>query len=184
MNINENDNFFSLNKEKNIPEVTIYASPSCTHCETAVDFFKNFCCTNENIKVFVKPVSLSAKDKEKAIQGLCENLFNSKGNPLEQRIAENFIIKNEKELKNKIGQIQTPYIEIDYGKNKKVLLGWNESEFLTYLSAILDKNKIIKNKIENNSIFNPEKSFLLKENKNSFQEKTATCTPKSQECLL
>jgi uncharacterized membrane protein/glutaredoxin len=186
LNINENDNLFSLIKEKEMPEITIYASPSCAHCETAVDFFKEFCCTDERVKVFVKPVSLSGKDKEKAIKNLCQNLFNSEGNPLEQRIAENFILKNEKELKEKIGQIQTPYIEINFGKDQKTFIGWNQTEFLNSLLAILDNEKI-NTKHKTNAFSNTEQYNLFQQKNILLKNTSGACsaqTYEAEECSL
>jgi len=111
--------------ENNKPQIEVFVSPSCTHCKEAIVNLHVFCDGN-NFDLILRPVGLSASDRELSVDWVCKSLFD-KHNSTSKRISEKIVWKNEKAARNiNGGQLSVPIIVIRNEGTENVYKGWNE----------------------------------------------------------
>jgi len=106
-------------------DVEIFASPSCSHCEEAITQLSRVC-TDTGTQLVVRPVCISAKDREKSVQWVSGELFMC-GTSTSYRLAEKIVWENEadaRKLSN--GELQVPLILLRTGGLQEVFTGWDE----------------------------------------------------------
>lgn len=105
-------------------DIEIFASPSCTHCEKAIAQLSKVC-TGSGKQLIIRPVSISAKDREKSVQWVSGELFKC-GTSTSYRLAEKIVWENEADaMKLSCGEIQVPLILVRTDNLQKVFTGWD-----------------------------------------------------------
>ena len=105
-------------------DIEIFASPSCTHCEEAIEKLQGLCAAGGK-QLIVRPVSISAKDREKSIQWVAGELFKC-GTATSFRLAEKIVWENEADAKKISGEtLQVPLILVRSNDLQRVFKGWN-----------------------------------------------------------
>lgn len=105
------------------PQIEIFASPSCDHCEEALESLERFC-SSQNADLVLRPVGLSDKDRKLSIEWVCRMIFD-RHNYASRRLAEQVVSKNEiraKALNN--GQLAVPIIVVKSGNITQTYKGW------------------------------------------------------------
>jgi len=104
--------------------VEIFASPSCSHCEDAIEDLRKVCSTT-GTPLIVRPVSISRKDKEKSVKWVSGKLFQC-ASPTSYRLAEKIVWENESEAKklNK-GKLAVPLILVRVNGSEEMFRGWS-----------------------------------------------------------
>lgn len=140
-----------LIKKSDRPQIEIFASPSCEHCEDAIQDLENYCKT-ANVDLVLRPVGLSENDRKITIEWVCNSLFD-KHNQATRRLSERVVYKNEAQARAlNDGQLAVPIIIVKTGSEHKSFKGWTpeikkniESLFLAsneaYSSIIRSTNK-------------------------------------------
>ncbi len=100
--------------------IELFFSFSCPHCEEAERFLVNFT-EKKPIDLILRPVSLSSKDREKALDIL------SHGSPLLKRIGDRILWDNEKKLIEKTGSVAVPVIIMVRDGEEKIIKGWENN---------------------------------------------------------
>jgi len=113
---------------QNVPnrdaDIEIFASPSCSHCEEAITKLSRVC-TDTGMQLIVRPVCISAKDREKSVQWVSGELFKC-GTPTSNRLAEKIVWENEAEARKlSNGELQVPLILVRADNFKEVFTGWD-----------------------------------------------------------
>jgi uncharacterized membrane protein len=105
-------------------DIEIFASPSCSHCEEAIKHLSEVC-TETGTQLVVRPVCISAKDREKSVQWVSGELFKC-DSPTSYRLAEKIVWENEAEAREIAnGELQVPLILVRTGGFKEVFTGWD-----------------------------------------------------------
>jgi len=106
-------------------DIEIFASPSCSHCEEAITMLSRVC-TDTGRQLIVRPVCISAKDREKSVQWVSGELFKC-GTSTSNRLAEKIVWENEAEARKLLnGELQVPLILVRADNFKEVFTGWDE----------------------------------------------------------
>jgi len=87
----------SLVKTGDRPQIEIFASPSCEHCEKAIANLESLC-SGTNTDLVLRPVGLSKKDRKFSTEWVCNTIFD-KYNATSRRLAEKIVWKNEREAR-------------------------------------------------------------------------------------
>lgn len=120
--------FFSINpnlvQSIERPKIEIFASPSCSHCEQAIQSLESVCKSGD-LDLVLRPVSLSSADRQKSIKWVCEKIFD-RHNYASRRLAEQVVFKNEQQAKKlSNGQLAVPIIVVTSGAKTQTYKGWN-----------------------------------------------------------
>jgi uncharacterized membrane protein len=112
----------------NIPEqksVEIFASPSCSHCEHAIEDLRKVC-MDTGTQLIVRPVSISTRDMEKSVKWVSGKLFQC-GSPTSYRLAEKIVWENESEARKlNAGKLAVPLILVRMNGSQEMFRGWKK----------------------------------------------------------
>ena len=104
--------------------IEIFASPSCIHCEEAIDQLSEFC-MDSGTQLRVRPVCISAKDRDKSINWVSGELFKC-STSTSYRLAEKIVWENEAEARKLLnGKLQVPLILVRTDAFKDLFTGWD-----------------------------------------------------------
>jgi len=118
------------------PNIEIFASPSCEHCEEALEHLEKFC-TKKGARLTVRPVAISKADMAKAVEWVSGNLFACEETPMSRLLAEKVVWQNEMDAKRlNNGELAVPLIVVETNKSRQVLKGWGR-EALASLGRVL-----------------------------------------------
>lgn len=100
------------------PQIEIFASPSCEHCEEAIENLKVIC-SSSSADLVLRPVGLTDTDRATSTDWVCYTIFD-RHNAASRRLAEKIVWKNEKEARGlNDGRLAVPIIVVksDTGKS-------------------------------------------------------------------
>jgi uncharacterized membrane protein len=105
--------------------VQVFASPSCSHCEHAIENLRKIC-KHTGTQLIVRPVSISTEDMEKSVKLVSGRLFQC-GSPISYRLSEKIVWENEDEAKKlNDGKLAVPLIVVRMGASREIYRGWNK----------------------------------------------------------
>ena len=108
--------------------VEIFASPSCSHCEQAIEDLRKVCLAT-GTSLIIRPVSISRKDKDKSVRWVSGELFEC-GSPTSYRLAEKIVWENEDEAKKlNNGKLAVPLILVRVDGSRELFRGWTDQVF-------------------------------------------------------
>ncbi|MCP4745778.1 MAG: hypothetical protein GY874_06495 [Desulfobacteraceae bacterium] len=116
----------SLVRKIDRPQIQVFASPSCEHCEDAITNLEKIC-TTSNIDLVLRPVGLSAYDRQESIGWVCNALFDN-DNAASRCLAEKVVYQNERKAKAiNEGQLSVPIIILKNKSGEQTYKGWTPS---------------------------------------------------------
>lgn len=105
--------------------VEIFASPSCSHCEHAIENLRKLCAVT-GTPLIVRPVSISTRDMDKTVKWISGKLFQC-GSRTSYRLAEKIVWENEKEARKlNHGKLAVPLILVRTHGSEEVFRGWGD----------------------------------------------------------
>lgn len=115
----------SLVKPGDRPQIEVFASPSCDHCEEAIANLEALC-SGTNMDLVLRPVGLSDTDRENSTDWVCNTIFD-KRNATSRRLAERVVWKNEREARDlNNGSLSVPIIVVKSdGGQRQTFKGWD-----------------------------------------------------------
>ncbi|RLB13760.1 MAG: hypothetical protein DRG82_15110, partial [Deltaproteobacteria bacterium] len=108
--------------------VEIFASPSCSHCEQAIEDLRKVCLAT-GTSLIIRPVSISRKDRDKSVRWISGKLFQC-GSSISYRLAEKIVWENEDEAKKlNNGKLAVPLILVRVDGSREIFRGWTGQVF-------------------------------------------------------
>lgn len=129
-------------KERGRAQVEIFASPSCGHCEEAIENLRVYCQLSGGASLVLRPVGLSKKDRRESVEWVCRSLFENTSDAA-QRLAEKIVFKNERDVKKiNSGRLSVPVIVVDIDGQRREFQGWSPGVQESVLSLLAAKDSV------------------------------------------
>ncbi|RKY68861.1 MAG: hypothetical protein DRQ02_02995 [Candidatus Latescibacterota bacterium] len=105
--------------------IEIFAAPSCTHCEHAIEYLRKIC-AKTGTPLIVRPVSISTRDMDQSVRWVTGKLFECKSRT-SYRLAEKIVWENEKEARKlNNGKLAVPLILVKVNGTEETFRGWGK----------------------------------------------------------
>ena len=105
--------------------IEIFAAPSCTHCEHAIEYLRKIC-AKTGTPLIVRPVSISTRDMDQSVRWVSGKLFECKSRT-SYRLAEKIVWENEKEARRlNQGKLAVPLILVRVNGSEETFRGWGK----------------------------------------------------------